>query len=44
VGGARAMADDDGRTFALIEIGDLDAAGGEMLHGITPRRREAVIL
>ncbi len=38
------MADDDGRTFALVEIGDLDAAGGEMLHRRTPRRREAAIL
>ncbi len=26
------MADDDARTFALVEIGDLDAAGLELLH------------
>jgi hypothetical protein len=31
------MGDDDGRSFALIEIGDLDAVSLEALHGVRPQ-------
>src|SRR3989337_948789 len=31
---ARALADDDDRTFALVEIGDFDASDGELLQVI----------
>ncbi len=32
VGSARAMAEHDARPFALVEISDLDAADGQLLH------------
>ena len=31
------MANDDCGTFALVEIGDLDAVSLETLHGVRPR-------
>ena len=34
------MAEDDGGAFALVEIGDLDAADGELLHAARSPKSE----